>query len=162
MNVDRGVCSALLLHFSRLHKPHTFLRFKSAQHLQATALSTLHPQMPTLCDRCLKQQVKPGPGAFHHVPEHLVSFLSLVCHGKPLLRRGEKHGCSQWLATPQMCWYIKPVQLHMFPSCSPENSTWQGRAACRGWAGRRIQPARKTTLVAEYEKLIFSSSPAPP
>lgn len=95
-------------------------------------------------------------------PSHLVSFLSLVCHGKPLLQRGEKHGCSQWLATPQMCWYIKPVRLHMFPSCSPENSTWQGRAACRGWAGRRIQPARKTTLVAEYEKLIFSSPPAPP
>lgn len=78
MNVDRGVCSALLLHFSRLHKPHTLLRFKSAQHLQATVLSTLHPKMPTLCDRCLKQQVKPGPGAFRHVAEPS-GLLPLTC-----------------------------------------------------------------------------------
>lgn len=118
-------------------------------------LSTLHPKMPTLYYRCLKQQVKPGPGPFQDVPEHLVSLLSLLCHGKPLLQRGEKQGCSQRLATPQICWYIKPAQLHAFPSCLPENSTRQGQAACHGWAGKTSQPARKTKSVAEYEKHFF-------
>lgn len=167
MNMDRGICSGPRVHFPRLNGPHAFLGFKSAQHPQGTALSTLHPKMSTLYDRCLKQQVKPGPGALQDVPEHLLSLLSLVCHGKPLLRRGEKQGCSQWLAAPQICWYIKPARLHTFPSCLPENSTQRGRAACCGWAGRRIQPARQTKLVAEYEKLFaffffFPPCPAPP
>lgn len=90
---ERGLGYLLwsLLHFPR--KPHTFQGFRSVQHTKAAALSIL----PAPYHRCLEQQVQPGPG----VPKHLLSLLSLLCHGKTSPSKRAEEGCSQQLATPQ-------------------------------------------------------------
>lgn len=89
---------------------HTFPGFKSAQRPQATALSTLHPKLPSLCDRSLKQQVKPSPGAFQLVPEHSISLLSLrAMENLPFEAGRTKDAVSGW--QPPKHDGEKPTQL---------------------------------------------------
>lgn len=156
VNVDWGICSGLS--FISLGN-HTLFRVSEV-------LSTPRQQPSASClphtTGAWSNKCNLAPEPLRVSPSICSPCSPFYAMEKPLLQRGQKKDAASSWQPPRTCWYIKPARLHTFPSCLPEDSTRRGRAACRGWAGRRIQQARKTKSGSEPEDVFFFFLPPPP